>query len=75
MKIIVSSKQDARRLGVAVGSLIDESQALPHMIERTRKDRAPLTEAQHKRIEAETAADLAFAKRCRERVANGLLPF
>ena len=73
--IVITSKHDARKLNVAVGTIMDEADAPDYIVQRAAQAAAPLTDEQRERIERSAANDLAFAKQMRERVASGRLPF
>lgn len=73
--IVITSKSDARKLNVAVGTIMDEADASEYIVKSAAKAAEPLTDEQRERIERSAAEDLALAGRMRERVASGRLPF
>lgn len=73
--IAITSKYDARKLNVPVGTILDDAGVPAHIAARYEAMKKPLTEDQESRMREQNAKDLEAAKAMRERVANGMLPF
>lgn len=72
MSIVITSKKEAKRLGVPVGTIIPDSDAPKHLV--MRKEAIEASEVSDSVVE-HVEESVAWAKDVRERVAAGKMPF
>lgn len=73
--ILITKKNDAQKLGVPVGAMIDYDDAPDYLRKRYDAIHAPLDAETKARLESEGDAYARQAETMRENVAAGRLPF
>lgn len=73
--IIITKEQDARKLGVPVGTMVNYDDAPEYLRKRYDDTHTPLDHEAKARLKEQHEAYTVQAERMRENVAAGRLPF